>query len=917
MNVCMMALLVSHLVPSVTANCLCGNNLCSSSDHNHYNYHYHYRVSVDYSLETIYFFRKTNKKRLGHQFCSRVQEALSLRRRRGLLAVARSRLNSADLRIVDTTTTTNNNHNHTSSSSSNNSDTQTRTLDIPVTCYQIVGVRYQAEKDEIVKSVMDLKNAEIEEGYTADAVVSRQNLLLDVRDKLLFEPEYAGNIREKVPPKTPLCIPWAWLPGALCLLQERKYTLKETNSLRVGEEKLVLDIGQSTLQHPDAKPYIHDLLLSMALAEVRQSIRGAFFKCAIATVSFEKNNISHGFEALARAQCLLRSKISLGKMKLLSQIEESLEELAPACTLELLGKPCTPENAERRLGAIAALRELLRQGLDAEAPCQVQDWPCFLSQALNKLMATEIVNLLPWDNLAVTRKNKKSLESQNQRVVIDFISFYMALTAHIALGFSSKQTDLGGPCRNGKVALLLSAVMGLKHENIHLTLSRPTVITKARTICECLISSEGIDLKYEEAFCLFLLGQADEAEVVGRLQQLELNSDPASQNSILGKDVSRANQSLETWLKNNVLSLFPDTRDCSPSLVNFFSGEKKASGNRQIRGSLQTMSSISLRPLSPAPASDRRALDLSYTNSSQHLGPAVKQLAPSNLQGTLMADKNNNESNISMASVQLKRNLGADNHKIWKSWLEFYNVVGRITFVMALGCILFATCKLSALQLWRVRCSTRSASGKPGIDTSSHAWTLDSSLDRNLGPDCIKRNSVAYKLKKLLSMFTMWLGNHPDAANLQNSCLAASLSSSMTAVYKRPMPMEEAESLVKQWQIIKAEALGPSYKVHSLFQVLDGPMLIQWQALADAAKARSCFWRFVLLQLSVIRAEIFSDGIGGEMAEIEALLEEAAELVDESQLKNPNYYSMYRIHYVLKRQDDDSWRFCEVDIQTS
>ncbi|KAI7985084.1 hypothetical protein LOK49_LG14G00014 [Camellia lanceoleosa] len=791
----------------------------NSSDHNHYNYNYHYRVSVDYSSETIHFFRKTNKKRLGHQFCSRVQEALSLRRRRGLLAVARSRLNSADLRIVDTTTTNNNNHNHnhtssssSSSSSGNNSDTQTRTLDIPVTCYQIVGVRYQAEKDEIVKSVMDLKNAEIEEGYTVDAVVSRQNLLLDVRDKLLFEPEYAGNIREKVPPKTPLRIPWAWLPGALCLLQE------------VGEEKLVLDIGQSTLQHPDAKPYIHDLLLSMALAE-----------CAIATVSFEKNNISHGFEALARAQCLLRSKISLGKMKLLSQIEESLEELAPACTLELLGKPCTPENAERRLGAIAALRELLRQGLDVEAPCQVQDWPCFLSQALNKLMATEIVNLLPWDNLAVTRKNKKSLESQNQRVVIDFISFYMALTAHIALGFSSKQTDL---------------------------------ITKARTICECLISSEGIDLKYEEAFCLFLLGQ-------------------------------------ETWLKNNVLSLFPDTRDCSPSLVNFFSGEKKASGNRQIRGSLQTMSSISLRPLSPAPASDRRALDLSYTNSSQHLGPAVKQLAPSNLQGTLMADKNNNESNISMASVQLKRNLGADNHKIWKSWLEFYNVVGRITFVMALGCILFATCKLSALQLWRVRY------------TSSHAWTLDSSLDRNLGPDCIKRNSVAYKLKKLLSMFTMWLGNHPDAANLQNSCLAASLSSSMTAVYKRPMPMEEAESLVKQWQIIKAEALGPSYKVHSLFQVLDGPMLIQWQALADAAKARSCFWRFVLLQLSVIRAEIFSDGIGGEMAEIEALLEEAAELVDESQLKNPNYYSMYRIHYVLKRQDDDSWRFCEVDIQTS
>ncbi|PQQ18230.1 plastid division protein CDP1 chloroplastic [Prunus yedoensis var. nudiflora] len=62
-------------------------------------------------------------------------------------------------------------------------------------------------------------------------------------------------------------------------------------------------------------------------------------------------------------------------------------------------------------------------------------------------------------------------------------------------------------------------------------------------------------------------------------------------------------------------------------------------------------------------------------------------------------------------------------------------------------------------------------------------------------------------------------------------------------------------------------------------------MLVQWQALADAAKARSCYWRFVLLQLSVLRAEILSDEVGGEIAEIEAVLEEAAELVNESEQK--------------------------------
>jgi len=39
---------------------------------------------------------------------------------------------------------------------------------------QLIGVNDRAEKDEIVKSVMDLKSAEIEEGYTMDVVTSRQ-----------------------------------------------------------------------------------------------------------------------------------------------------------------------------------------------------------------------------------------------------------------------------------------------------------------------------------------------------------------------------------------------------------------------------------------------------------------------------------------------------------------------------------------------------------------------------------------------------------------------------------------------------------------------------------------------------------------------------------------------------------------------
>ncbi|KAF9613193.1 hypothetical protein IFM89_005995 [Coptis chinensis] len=70
---------------------------------------------------------------------------------------------------------------------------------------------------------------------------------MDVRDKLLFEPEYAGNVREKVPPKSSLRILWSWVPAALCLLQE------------AGEENLVLEIGCAALQHPDANPFTQRL----------------------------------------------------------------------------------------------------------------------------------------------------------------------------------------------------------------------------------------------------------------------------------------------------------------------------------------------------------------------------------------------------------------------------------------------------------------------------------------------------------------------------------------------------------------------------------------------------------------------------------------------------------------------------------
>ncbi|KAL4557365.1 hypothetical protein LXL04_035541 [Taraxacum kok-saghyz] len=753
----------------------------------------------------------------GSSYPTRVSfDSLSTRRQRGFSLSVTGR-EIADVRVTDNS----NNVHHTRSAF----------VEIPVTCYQILGIPAKSEKDEIVKSMKHLKLAEMEEGYTMDTVVSRQNLLMDVRDKLLFEADYAGNVREKVPPKSSLQIPWSWLPGALSLLQE------------VGEEKLALDIGRTALQHPDSKPFVHDLLLSMALAE-----------CAIAKSNFEKNKISQGFEALARAQSLLKSKPSLEQMTLLSQIEESLEELAPACTLELLGMPHSQENAERRVGAIAALRELLRQGLDVDSQCQIDDWSNFLNQALNKLTAAEITELLTWDRLVNTRKNKKSLESQNQRTVIDASCLYTVMMAHIALGFSSKQIEM---------------------------------INKGKSICECLVASEGIDLKLEEAFCLFLLGQGDEALVIERLQQMESNLNSTSRTLLSRmdiKDASNAKKLLESWVKDALLGLFPDTRDYSSSLDNFFGGERKVSESKHRKRATQTPP----RQLSPNLSSDWRTI-----------GPAVKQLTPSSQLGPLTP---NNLKPESYPSVQLKRNLGGNYDKVWEMWLDPNNTVRYMSFVTAMFCLLFATFKLMGGP-------RRTSRWAPRINTGSLTESSSSSSCNGLWGFACNKGSLIAK-----TVMTSWSTQKRKVKGGNEGVKVKDCS--LTGGFRRSMGVEEAESLVKQWQTVKAEALGANYEINDLDDVLDESMLLQWKALAESAKERGCFWRFVLLQLTILEADITRDEKGKEMAEIEALVEEAAELVDSSHQKNPNYYSTYKIRYLLKKQEDGSWRFCQGDVKT-
>lgn len=254
--------------------------------------------------------------------------------------------------------------------------------------------------------------------------------------------------------------------------------------------------------------------------------------------------------------------------------------------------------------------------------------------------------------------------------------------------------------------------------------------------------------------------------------------------------------------------------------VNFFSGEKKSPGSKKSKGAAHTVPAICQRPLATAPLSERKFFEESfpYVSSSRlpGSGSAVKQLA-SDFQSPLILGKSSDGSSASSG-----RNIGTHHSKIWESWS-----VGRITFVTVLGCIVFAALKLSGISDSNMRRTSKFDFSKTNVTTSLISQTLDSSLDYNVGPAHIKESGVASRLKKLLAMANILVRNHSDAGNPHVLSPAASISSSMTAVFRRLMPMEEAEALVRQWQAIKAEALGPSHQVHTLSEVLDESMLVQ------------------------------------------------------------------------------------------
>ena len=104
-----------------------------------------------------------------------------------------------------------------------------------------------------------------------------------------------------------------------------------------------------------------------------------------------------------------------------------------------------------------------------------------------------------------------------------------------------------------------------------------------------------------------------------------------------------------------------------------------------------------------------------------------------------------------------------------------------------------------------------------------------------------------------------------------------------------------AEELIRRWHVVKSEALGSSYDVDRLAEVLEGNMLRQWKKKAQCGQAGGWHWEYMLQDLTVDTVSVSRDG---RKATIDAIISEKAELVDSGK-KADAYSTVYTVQYDL------------------
>ncbi|KAF8685827.1 hypothetical protein HU200_043735 [Digitaria exilis] len=221
-------------------------------------------------------------------------------------------------------------------------DAADRALPLPVDLYKILGAEPHFLGDGIRRAFEARVAKPPQYGYSTEALVGRRQMLQLAHDTLTNQSsrtQYDRALSEDRDATLTMDVAWDKVTGVLCVLQE------------AGEAQLVLATGEQLLQDRPPKRFKQDVVLAMALAYVDLS-RDA--------MSANPPDVIRCCEVLERALKLLQEDgASNLAPHLLSQIDETLEEITPRCVLELLALPIDEKHKNKRQEGLQGARNIL------------------------------------------------------------------------------------------------------------------------------------------------------------------------------------------------------------------------------------------------------------------------------------------------------------------------------------------------------------------------------------------------------------------------------------------------------------------------------------------------------------------------------------------------------------------------------
>ncbi|CAM8933750.1 unnamed protein product [Rhodiola kirilowii] len=566
-------------------------------------------------------------------------------------------------------------------------------------------------------------------------------------------------------------------------------------------------------------------------------------------MSLSPPDIIRGCEVLERALKLLQEEgASSLAPDMQAQIDETLEEITPRCVLELLALPLDSEFKTEREEGLQGLRNILWAvgGGGAAAVAGGFTREDFMNEAFLRMTASEQVDLF-----VATPSN----------IPAESFEVYGVALALVAQAFIGKKPHL--------IKDADSLFQQLQQTKVTAVGNSISVYTPTQ--------NREVDFALERGLCSLLVGELDECRSwLGLDSSTSPYRDPSIVDFVLENSKDDADDDqlpglcklLETWLMEVVFPRFRDTKDLRFKLGDYYD-------DPTVLKYLERLEGVGSSPLAAAAAIVKIGAGATAVLDN------VKASALEVLQ-KVFPPSQGKESLIRHEDAAVSGSASAEERE------QFYeSIVNGESF-------------------------TPEGPGKYTTDLVVNEESItykikDASVKIMCAGVVVGLVTIACLRYLPLRNGSSILKKEPTSASASEILNVGPAVAENTEVVPR-MDARLAESIVREWQDVKSQALGPDHSLGKLSKVLDGQMLEVWKDRAAEIANHGWFWEYELLNLTIESLTVKVDGRRGT---VEATIEESASLTDPAHPENNNSYNTsYTTRYELSHTSS-GWKITE------